>query len=141
MLTLDEKAYYLGKKTIERNETVFFGGLGDGFVYCYTVPDELDGIVIGNHVAIRFLDSELKPVGEVVERYGQVAGTTDEGLVIFYPDGEEPPVTPEGMRDHYGVDRIEGRDQLLQIYRRFRAMEERVLDPVIEIIPHPNRSG
>ena len=81
--------------------------------------------------------TSLQPVGEVLERYGQVAGVVEDGLVVFYPDGPEPPVTPAGMRAHYGVDRIESRAQLVDLYSRFRALETRTLDPVVEIIPPP----
>jgi len=137
LMTEEDKIIYYGKNMILSSMVVFFGALNDGFVICYTVPDELDGIVVGNHVAIRFLDSALKPVGPVLERYGQVAGVNEDGLVIFYPDGPEPPVTAEGMRAHYGVDRIESREQLIALYSRFRALEKRTLNPVIEVIPAP----
>jgi len=137
VVELDKKLYFSGRKMTSNSQTIFFGAIEDGFVYCYSVPDELDGIVIGNHVAIRFLDDRLQPVGPVLERYGQVAGVNDAGLVVFYPDGPEPAVTEAGMKEHYGVDRIEDREQLLGLYRRFRALEKRTLDPVVEIIPFP----
>jgi len=103
---------------------LYFGALGDNYVVCYEIPDLIDGIHVGNHLGIQMLDSILRPLGPVRERFGQVAGVADNKLHIIYPDGPEPlPGAPGAIEEHYGIGTIESQAQLLDLFDRYRKLE------------------
>ncbi|MDJ0838687.1 MAG: hypothetical protein QNK37_19375 [Acidobacteriota bacterium] len=131
------KTIYINLRLASTGRTVYFGGHERGFVYCYTVPDYIDGICVGNHLAVQFYDRRFRPLGEPLHRFGQVAGLMAGDLVIFYPDGPEPPPDDEGIRSHYGTETIRGADHLRALLTQFRARKQRVLEPIIELIPAP----
>jgi len=114
---------------------LYFHEVGDGYVFCYEIPDRIGDTYIGNHLAIQFLDAAFRPVGLPLERYGQIAGVADDAVYIFYPDGPEPlPGEPGALKKHYGFDRIESLEKVRDLALKYRERVEGIYHPSIEII-------
>ncbi|MDJ0835344.1 MAG: hypothetical protein QNK37_02445 [Acidobacteriota bacterium] len=109
-----------------QSRVVYFGALGDGYVVCFEIPDQIDGFYVGNHLGIRFLNRRFQPLGPVQERYGQAAGAAGGALYVVYPDGREPlPSSPGAMTEHYGLDRLESLTALYRHWKKYRFQENR----------------
>ncbi len=106
---------------------VFLGRVGNGYVVCYEVPDEVNGIVIGNHLGIQFLDEGFEPT-RFTERYGQVAGIDRDSLLILYPDGKQT----NSQKEHYGLTGRESDQELRKIQARYNRWQERELSISLE---------
>ena len=112
---------------------VYFGALGDGYVVCYEAPDQVEGLLIGNHLAIRLLDERFQPVGPLWKRYGQIAGIGGEKIFIAYPNGPEPiPGEPGAIARHYGLEEITDQSALVDLYRRYRKVEQKTHHILVE---------
>jgi hypothetical protein len=119
---------------------LFFSNFGDGYVICYEVPDKLDGLYVGNHLGIQFLDEKLRPQGSLIERFGQIMGVHRDAVYVFYPSGRIG--VPDGeasVRAHYKLPKIENTKDLSQVIEQIQTntLQQARIKPVVELISPP----
>ncbi len=110
------------KTRLAQQFIVFFGSVGKGWVVCYEIPDEVNGIAIGNHLGIQFFTDDFKPA-RFTESYGQVVGIDRDSVLILYPDGKQT----NSLEEHYGLTGQESIQDLQKRQARYNQWQEREL--------------
>ncbi|MDJ0838428.1 MAG: hypothetical protein QNK37_18060 [Acidobacteriota bacterium] len=134
-----EAQVLLNAKRFRYSDNLFFGKVGNGYVVCFEVPDRLDGIYIGNHLGIQFLDERFQPRGGVIERFGQIMGAHNGKVYVFYPGGKKEYLDRNiSVRAHYNNPDVDSMESLIQLISRYRKGIPRRYTPYIEIIEPPS---
>jgi len=121
-------ALLLSQRTrLQQQFIVFFSRVGKGWVVCYEIPDEVNGVTIGNHLGIQFFNEAFEPT-QFTERYGQVVGVHRDSLLILYPDG----IQTNSQKAHYGLTGMESTEDLRKLQARYNQWQEQELRVSLE---------
>jgi len=137
--SVERNAVRWAQNRLRYSFNLFFSNLDDGYVICFEVPEKLDGLYVGNHLGIRFLDKHLRPRGALIERYGQIMGVHEGEVYIFYPSGEiEIPGDEASVRAHYGLTTLSVKTifKVIENFNNFSTSPVQ-FKPVIEVISSP----